>query len=59
MRAANNYGGGKMKQSAISAAAAAMGRIGGAVRCAKGFASKRVQKKAQLSREINRLNKNK
>jgi hypothetical protein len=42
-----------MTQSAISKAAAAMGRKGGSVKCAKGFASRRVQAKAQKTRRIN------
>jgi hypothetical protein len=46
-----------MKQSEISKAASAMGKIGGSVKCAKGFASRRVQAKAQKTRRINNAKK--
>jgi hypothetical protein len=43
-----------MKQSAISKAAAAMGRKGGSVKCSKGFASPRVMAKALATRKRNK-----
>jgi hypothetical protein len=46
-----------VSQSAISKAAAAMGRKGGAAKVPKGFASPRVQRRAQRTRELNRAKK--
>jgi len=47
-----------MTKSAISKAAAAMGRKGGKVKCRKGFACPHVQRRAQKARRIKREEKN-